>query len=171
MLEIPADWLATNPRLPDCCAKHGLPAIRRVDFVAKSRPQIARKRRLFAPGYTAFNRADEYLSQVKLVRVQGWPLCARCVRRRRTGLVGAGFLFFGGLLAMVLAGSALADETPVAAFSFLAGFAAILLSPWLFSYAGLPRLTGTQVTPDGAAVRVDNPRSEFSRQLADRPND
>jgi len=40
---------------------------------------------------------------VKLTRVSGWPLCARCHRVRTTGLVLASLLFFGGVATIVVA--------------------------------------------------------------------
>ncbi|RZU52224.1 hypothetical protein EV385_4071 [Krasilnikovia cinnamomea] len=168
-LDLPADWLATHPRLPEVCVQHGLAQAQRVDFVVKSRPKVSRARRLLVPGYTALDRAGEYLGHVKFVKVQDWPLCARCLRRRHIGLAVAAFLFFGGLVAMIAAGAAQASVeggSKVLAIPFFLGFVAIVASPWPFSYAGLPKLTHTQAAPDGTAVRVTHPHPEFARHFA-----
>jgi hypothetical protein len=168
-IDIPADWLATNPALPDHCVRHGRAAQQRVDFVVKSRPKVSPVRKLFVPGYTVLNRGEEYLSKVTFIKVHGWPLCPECVRRRRIGLGLAAVLFFGGLAAIagaVIARAAMSADSGVLAIPIMVGFVAMLLSPWPFSWAGLPKLTQTQATPDGGAVHVDHVSPEFSRQLA-----
>lgn len=167
-IDIPADWLATQPALPDRCVKHGLPAVRRVDFVVKSRPRVSSPWRMLLPGYTALNRGEEYAKQVTFVTVHGWPLCAQCARRRSTGLSLAGILFFGGLAAIagaVIARLAMPDPSLLLAIPILGGFVAMLLSPLPLRWAGLPQLTQTQATADGTAVHVDHPASEFSTQI------
>ncbi len=168
-IDIPADWLATNPALPDRCVKHGHIAEQRVDFVVKSRPKVSPVRKLFVPGYTALNRGEEYLSKVRFIKVHGWPLCAACVRRRRIGLNLAVVLFFGGLAAIVgtvIARPAMSGDSGLLAVPIMLGFVAMLLSPWPFSWAGLPKLTQTQATSDGSAVQVDHASPEFAQQLA-----
>jgi hypothetical protein len=168
-IDIPTDWLATNPALPNRCVKHGLPAEQRVDFVVKSRPKVSPIRKLLIPGYTALNRGEEYLSKVQFIKVHGWPLCAECVRRRRTGLGLAAILFFGGLAAIVgavIARAAISGDSGLLAAPIMGGFVAMLLSPWPFSWAGLPKLTQTQATPDGGAVHVDHASPDFTQQLA-----
>jgi hypothetical protein len=167
-VDVTVDWLADTPRLPDRCVRHGLPTVRRVDLAVKSRPKIAPRRKVLLPGYTSLNRADEYLRQVKVTRVSGWPLCAQCVRERTLGLILAGVLFFGGLAAMLVAFvvGALADgPQPLLAVPILGGFAAILASPLALRWGGLPRLTQAETTDDGAAVRVVDPHPEFAAQL------
>ncbi|WP_328477666.1 hypothetical protein OHA21_25080 [Actinoplanes sp. NBC_00393] len=114
------------------------------------------------------NRAEEYLKKVTFVEVRGWPLCPRCVRRRNGGRVAAAVLLFGGVAAMILSvvvTLTVARGERAWSIPFLAGFAAVLLSPWPFSWAGLPKVTQTQANPDGSAVLVDHPHGEFRRQL------
>jgi hypothetical protein len=167
MTDVPTAWLASKPTLPDRCVRHGLPAVRRVDFVVKSRPKISPRRKVLLPGYTSLNRADEYLQQVKATRVSGWPLCARCVRERTVGLTLAGLMFFSGLAAMVIAfvvGLAVGPQ-PLLAVPFLGGFAAMLASPLALRWGGLPRLTRTETTEDGTAVRIIDPHPDFTAQL------
>jgi hypothetical protein len=167
-VDIPAGWLAQEPPLPDHCVRHGRPAARRVTFAVRSDPKIGSRKKVFQPGYTSLNRAEEYAQQVKIVKVSGWPLCESCVRRRTLGLAGTGVLFFGGLLAMI-AGfiiGALDDGTNRALLiPILLGFAAMLLSPLPLRSASLPRITQTQVSADGAAVRVTDASAEFAQQM------
>lgn len=167
-VDIPADWLAQNPSLPDRCAAHGLPAVRRVTFAVRSNPKISPRKKAFLPGYTSLNRAEEYARQVQIAKVSGWPLCSRCVRQRRVGLVAAGVLFFGGLLAMIggfVAGAVDDGSNPGLLVPILTGFAAMLLSPIPLSRASLMKITRTQLTPDGTALRVSQPSSQFVAQL------
>jgi hypothetical protein len=120
------------------------------------------------PTYTALDRASEYLSAVKAVRVSGWPLCTRCVRTRVAWLVLTGLLFWGGLAAMVTAfviGVVLDGDQTILLAPILDGFAAMLLAPLPFARSSLTRLTHTVVTPDGSAVRVSQPHPEFSGRL------
>lgn len=168
MVDVSAEWLEGGPALPDRCVRHGLPAVRRVDFVARSRPKISSRRRMLLPTHTALDRADEYLRAVKAVRLSGWPLCATCVRDRRAYLALAGVLFFGGLAAVVvafIAGGVLAGDQPLLLIPILAGFAAMLLSPIPLTRGALPRLTGTETTVDGTAVRITDPHPEFVARL------
>jgi hypothetical protein len=167
-VDIPVDWLATQPQLPDRCARHGLPAVKRVDFAVKSRPKVSPKSKVLLPGYTSLNRADEYLKQLTITKVEGWPMCARCVRERTVGLVLAGVLFFGGLVAMVaafVAGAVMTGTRPLLAVPILAGLALVLVSPLALRHGSLPWLTQTQTTDDGTAVRVIDPHPQFTAEL------
>jgi hypothetical protein len=170
-VDIPAEWLAQEPQLPDRCAAHGLPAVRRVTFAVRSNPKIGSRAKVFQPGYTSLNRAEEYAKQVKIVKMSGWPLCAKCVRRRTVRLILTGLLFFGGLLAMI-AGFVVAavDEGPNKApiVPILLGLAAILVSPLPFRSASLPKLAHAEVTPEGSAVRVVDADTAFAEQLPRR---
>jgi hypothetical protein len=168
VVDVPAQWLGGGPELPDRCVRHGLPAARRVDFVVRSRPKISSRRRLLVPGYTALDRAGEYLGAVQAVRVSGWPLCVSCLRTRRVFLTLAGALFFGGLAALVagfVAGGVLAGDQPWLLIPILGGFAAMLLSPVPLGRASLTRLTRTETTSDGQSVRVTDPHPEFAARL------
>jgi hypothetical protein len=167
-IDIPVGWLAQEPELPDRCARHGLPVASRVTFAVKSAPRIGSRRKLLLPAYTAVDRAAEYLRQVRIVKVTGWPLCARCLTRRAKGLALAAILLIGGvaLMAGTLIAGAVADPPPGAlVLLFLAGFAAMLISVLPFGRVGLARLTGAEVTADGTAVRVTGPSPEFTAGL------
>jgi len=170
-VDIPVDWLATRPHLPDRCVRHGLPAVQRVDFAVRSRPMISPRRKVLLPGYTSVNRADEYLKKLTVTKVEGWPLCARCVRDRATGVAIAGVLFFGGLVAVVaafIAGGVMAGTHLLLAIPILAGLAAILVSPLPLRHGSLARLTRAQTTDDGTAVRVSDPHPDFADRLPRR---
>lgn len=91
--DIPTDWLADGPTLPDRCVMHGRSAVRRSDLAVRSRSKIGFRRKALLPGYTSLDRADEYVRQVQVVKVSGWPLCVRCVRQHTTGLTLAAVLF------------------------------------------------------------------------------
>lgn len=168
VVDVSAQWLEGGPELPDRCVRHGLPAVRRADFLVRSRPKISSRRRMLLPTHTAVDRADEYLRAVKAVRLTGWPLCATCVRDRLVYLALAGVLFFGGLAALVaafVAGGVMAGDQPLLLIPILAGFAAMLLSPIPLTRAALPRLTRTETTVDGTAVRITEPHPEFVARL------
>jgi hypothetical protein len=168
-VDIATDWLAREPSLPDRCVLHGLPAARRVDLAVRSRPKIGSRKRVFLPGYTSLDRASEYVRQVQVVKVTGWPMCARCVRRHTIGLGLASVLFFGGLAAVVTAfiigavaqGPMLALMVPI-----LGGFATMLVSPLALRWGSLVRLSRAEVTPDGAAVHVADAHPQFVGQLS-----
>jgi hypothetical protein len=167
-VDIPADWLAGEPALPDRCVRHGRPAARRVRFAIRSNPRIGSRKKVFQPGYTSLNRMAEYSRQVKIVKVSGWPLCSACARQRTAGLALTGVLFFAGLLAMIggfVAGAMASGPNPAILLPILLGFAAVLASPWPLRLAALPRLAGAEVTPDGSAVRVTGASPEFTAQL------
>lgn len=115
---------------PDVCSRHGLPAAQRPDLNL-----VARTKKPGDPMITDTNiggmivRAADELENPP-VRVPGWPLCAKCLARRRIGIAATkalvvvapililapivlgiaagpsarnGVLFFGGLLALPLA--------------------------------------------------------------------
>lgn len=167
-VDIPTEWLAQDPPLPDRCVLHGLPAVETVTFAVRSKPKIGSRKKVFLPGYTSLNRADEYLRQVQIAKVSGWPLCPQCVRRRRLGLRLAGLLFFAGLAAMIagfVLGAVADGPNPALLAPILIGLAAILVSPVPLRWASLPQLTRAELTPDGAAVRVANPSAAFAAGL------
>lgn len=167
-VDIKAEWLANELPLPGCCVKHGLPAARNVTFAVRSDPRIGSRKKVLVPGYTSVNRAAEYLTQVKIVKVARWPLCARCVRQRTAGLTATGALLVAGLVALIAAGVAGGHgDAPAWLLTvlFLGGLAAMLLSVIPFQQASLGRLARAQVTHDGAAVHVTNPSPAFTAGL------
>lgn len=169
-VNIPGSWLGGEPSLPDRCSRHGLPAVRRVTFIIRSNPKLPSRAKMLLPGYSVINRAEEYLRQVRMVKVTGWPLCRSCVRARTIGLALAGVFGLGGLVAMIVAfvaGGIVAGPRPWLMVPILGGLAAMLCSPFWLGKASLTRLTGTTVTEDGVAVYVDHPHPEFVVQLPD----
>lgn len=111
------------------------------------------------PGKTALGRGLEYQRQLKLVKVDGWPLCAACARTRAIALILANVLFWGGLIA-VIAGFA-SGNLP----ALLGGIAAILGSVVPFSSGSLPRLTQTEASADGQSILVNNAHPTFVTEL------
>ena len=168
VVDIPASWLADRPTLPDRCVKHGLPAATRVDFVVRSKPDIGRRRKLLRPDHNAPDRLAEYADKVTYVRLAGWPLCERCLRQRRLSLATASLLFFGGLAALIAAfliGALVDGDQPILIVPILAGFAAMLASPWALQPGSMPRLTQTRATDDASVVQVADPNPAFTAQL------
>jgi hypothetical protein len=166
-LELPASWLATEPALPDCCSRHGRPAVRRARFVIQSKPpkqsRLGTWNMLGIAGYLI-----ERQRQVKIVRVAGWPLCASCRRTRIVGLYLAQAMFWGGLAAFVSAivvRVVRAEPDPLLAWPMLGGFALMLGSPVALTFGGLGRIVRARTAPDGSAVLVTGPDPEFARQL------
>lgn len=162
-VDIPAAWLALEPALPDRCVLHGLPAARRVTFAVRSNPWLASRTRVFLPGYTAVNRAEEYARQVQIARVSGWPLCRLCARRRLAGLTAAAVLAAAGLATALTVLAAGGGEPPV-----LLGFAAVLLSPLPLRWASLGSLSRAALSTDGKAVHVTGASPDFTAQLPTR---
>jgi hypothetical protein len=167
-VNIPVSWLAGEPPLPDRCARHGQPVLRRVTFAIRSNPKMPSRAKMLLPGYTVANRAEEYLQQVRVVKAAAWPLCRSCARARTVGLTLAGVFGFGGLAAMIAAfvvGGIVAGPQPWLLAPILGGLAAMLCSPFWLGRASLTRLTGTAVTNDGAAVHIDHAHPDFIAQL------
>lgn len=167
-VNIPVSWLAGEPPLPNFCARHGQPAVRRVAFAIRSNPKLPSRAKMLLPGYTVANRAEEYLRQVRVVKAAGWPLCRSCARTRAIGLTIAGVFGVGGLAAMIFAfvvGGIIAGPQPWLMIPFLGGLAAMLCSPVWLGRASLMRLTGATVTNDGAAVHIDHAHPDFIAQL------
>jgi hypothetical protein len=164
-VDIPADWLVQQPHLPDRCAKHGLPAVRRVGFAVRSRRS---HRRTPPTGYSRFDSAAEYTQQVRVVEVSGWPLCAACVRQRTLGVTLAAVLFFGGLSALLAAALAgiLTDRVGLpTVVVFAVGLATATSAPLVLRWGSLPQVTGSQATADGGAVRLTDPHPAFTASL------
>jgi hypothetical protein len=159
-VDISAAWLAGAPALPDRCVRHGLPAARRVTFAVRSNPWTGAGAKVFLPGYAARGCAEEYAKQVRMARVSGWPLCRTCARRRCWGLTAAVAFLIGGVTAS-LAGDGTAPTV-------LLGFAAILLSPVLLSWASLGSLSRAELSGDGTAVHVTGASPGFTAQLPRR---
>ncbi|MBB5870766.1 hypothetical protein F4553_004145 [Allocatelliglobosispora scoriae] len=157
-VEVPGALISVG-RLPSVCARHGIGARRRVRFVIKSRPDVGPVTEVLHPGKTALGRGVEYSRRVKLVPVDGWPLCEACVRVRLVSLVAAGVLFFGGIVALV-AGFVAGSLWPL-----LGGLVGIFLAVVPFSWGSLPRLTGTEAAADGESVLVKDAHPTFATEL------
>jgi hypothetical protein len=85
-VEFPSWCLSTGAGVPEVCARHGEPAVKRVDTAMSSRPPWWTY--LLGGGLLAFLVAGRTR---KVVSVSGWPLCARC-RTRQIITVGVGLL-------------------------------------------------------------------------------
>ncbi|MGK5681325.1 hypothetical protein [Actinoplanes sp. URMC 104] len=167
-VDISTTWLEKELRLPEHCARHGLPYARKVTFALKSNPRIGSRKKVLAPGYTSVDRAAEYLNQVKIVKATGWPMCAHCIRERAVGITLASVLLFLGVAAFACAFiiGALTDAAAgVFVGLFFGGLALLLLSVVPFQRVSLGRLTQAHVTDDGQAVHVTNPKPEFVREI------
>lgn len=155
--------LDIDTRWPGTCVRHGRPAVRTVTFAVRSKPRLRSRLRTFLPGDTAADRTADYLQQVKIAKVSGWPLCARCLLRRRGGL---------GLAAVLSGGGAAAFVTCLVVASLplgLLGLAAMLASPAPLRWAGMPELTRTELGPDGTSIQVTGASLEFVSELSTPP--
>lgn len=146
MVDIPARWVAEGHGVPDVCARHGQPAVRRQRVRLISR----------APGWALpliVLGLMIYVLVVYSMRRQviapAWPFCARCVdtrrRRRRAVMVLLGMTALSALGGVVLVGPLHVD----------AGGSAFLLALLLLLAAVIVNSTGTWVRASRAWVSQD----------------
>lgn len=171
VVTLPADFVQQPGNLPTHCSRHGLPAVRRVDFALQSRVNIEGSRFRDVGGAGAVGMAErlsQHGKKVRVTHVRGWPLCGTCTRTRAAWLTLASVVFFGGLVALVgsLIVGMVADGVQALAAVAALGFVMLPLAAFPFSRGSLARLVGARTSPDGALVLVENPSHAF---LADLP--
>ncbi|NUT38287.1 MAG: hypothetical protein HOV79_35020 [Hamadaea sp.] len=155
---------------PDVCARHGRPAVARHDLNL-----VARTKRPGDPMITDTNiggmitrAADEFENPP--VRVPGWPLCATCLTRRRTGIAATKALVVAApilLIAALVLGLA-AGPGAVSTALFAAGLLALPLALWTglnARVAGLARIT---VDADRTVATLRDPSPAFLEQWRQR---
>ncbi|WP_260194768.1 hypothetical protein [Actinophytocola gossypii] len=165
-MTLPADVVQRPGNLPRYCSRHGLPAVRRVDFALQSAVRIEGSRFRAVGGSGALGMADrlgQHGKKVRVVHVRSWPLCGRCNRTRVGWLTLAAIMFFGGLTAFVgsLIVGIVVDGAQVLAAVAVGGFVLLPLAAFPFARGGLARIVGARTSPDGATVLVENPSQAF----------
>lgn len=169
---LPAGPVQQPGNLPAHCARHGRPAVKRVDFALQSKVEIEGNRTLSGNVFSTADRLSRRAEKVRVTHVKGWPLCRDCVRIRTVWLTIALIMFVGGLVAF--AGSLLvgivAAESTVQAFAGVAigGFVVLVLSAFALHRAGLARLVGAATAADGRTVLIVNPSDAFAAELPRR---
>ncbi|MFC6018556.1 hypothetical protein ACFP2T_20395 [Plantactinospora solaniradicis] len=152
----------------DRCARHGLPSARRVDFALQSRPKLTESNPALGGNVLATaGRVGEHAGKVRVTRIAGWPLCARCVRTRRWWLLVASVCFWGGLalLAGAIVARIVAGQSAVLGIPMIGGIVLAIASPAPFVLASLPRITKARTSDDGGAVLVRDAHPEFAAQV------
>lgn len=169
---LPVGQLAATPTRPDVCSRHGLPAVRHVDFLLQSRPQLSGNRFLSGNVLGVAARLAEHGAKVQVATVTQWPLCRRCARTRRTWLSLAAILSASGcaaLAAAVVARLVIGEPTAALALPFIGGLVMLLSTPAPFVLASLPRIVRARTSRDGASVELTDPHPEFVRQVQTLP--
>jgi hypothetical protein len=171
-VEFPSWWLSTGSGVPEVCARHGEPAIKRVNTTMSSRPPWWTY--LLGGGLLAFLVVSVTGHTRKAVSVSGWPLCARC-RTRQIITLGVGLLAIAaGLAAFVVglrAGQAayLADSTTNSTWwlwVLLGGLAVALAGVFVALHARAQGTAGAAVSRDGGAVVVRRSHERFAARAA-----
>lgn len=170
VVTLAADYVQRPGNLPTHCSRHGLPAVRHVDFALQSRTRIegSRLRQVGGGGVAGMaDRLGQHAKNVRVIHVKGWPLCAGCGRERAGWLTLASVMFFGGLAAF--AGSMVVGLVAdgVRAFAAVAagGFVLMPLSAIPFARGSLARLVGARTSAEGSLVLVQNPSHAFLAEL------
>ncbi len=152
MVDIPAQWVAAGHGVPDVCARHGEPAVRR------QRVQLISR----APGWALplivfglLIYALVVFAVRKSVVAPAWPFCAQCLdarrRRRRTGLVLLGMAALSTLGAVVLIGPLHNDA---GGSGFLLALLLILAAVIVFGTGSWAYTSRARVSQDGYSVQV-----------------
>jgi hypothetical protein len=136
IVELPAEWLARTSILPDRCARHGQPAVRRIRLMIKSRS-----------------------GGPPPLRVDGWPICATCAQAIVVGRTVANTLLWGGLLGLGL------GFVQGSLVTVMLGLAAIVGSAVPFWRGSLSRLTPAELSADGTTVLLHEAHPTFADDL------
>lgn len=149
------------------CARHGEPAVRRVDWRPQWRPLRPGEREvggalISSPiGYTG--RVVERMTQTVAVDARGWPLCAACTRTRSRWVGGCLVTLTVGVLCVV--GAAVVGLTaggrPVLAVPIMVGIVLVIASTVPLARGSLERITGARGTADPTRVLIDGADARF----------
>lgn len=168
VMQVEASLLSTMPRLPSCCAPHGLTAVDRIPMRIPSPTPRSRFIDGGAGVVSLVSGVARIIAALRVTQVDGWPVCVRCRRRRGLFRTLTRLFFWGGLVAMV-AGFLVPLVTgvvdPVFMVPALGGPGFMLVSSVTLTVGQPARIAGLQTLPDGTAVRFTNTHPEFVRQI------
>jgi len=173
VVEIPAGAADAVLARVDRCSAHGGSATARHAMALQSRPALSGARALSGNAAAAAGRLGEHAAKVRVTRIGGWPLCARCARTRRRWLAVAAVCFWGGL-ALVLGSVAVAivdGRSGQLGIPLYTGIALLIVSPAPFVRGSLPRVVGARTSDDGTTVVVRDAHPRFAAQVADARRD
>lgn len=169
--QVPALVLRELSRLPSCCAPHGLPAADRISMPIPSPTRHSRFREAGAGALGMVAGAARTAATLRVVPVTNWPVCTRCLRRRRALRIVTRLMFWGGLVAFLggfaipVAIGQVGQANPALLVPILGGLALMLLSAVALALGQPARIARVRATPDGAAVQFIDPHPEFVRQM------
>lgn len=168
-IEIPASVADAVVARVDRCSAHGQPTTDRRAMALQSRPALSGTRALSGNAAASAGRLGEHAAKVRVTRIGGWPLCARCARTRRRWLAVAAACFWGGLaLVLVSVAVAIVDgQSSRLGIPLYMGIALLIASPAPFVRGSLPRIVGARTADDGSAVVVRDAHPRFAAQVAD----
>jgi hypothetical protein len=165
-VEFPAWWVSTGAGVPEVCARHGEPAVKRVDTAMWSRPRWwAYLLPLGGPLLSALAGP----SSRKAVSGSGWSLCARC-RIRQVITLCVGPAVIGAGAATVVVSLSNADSTADSnlwLWGLFAGLAVALAGEFVALHARAQGTAGAVVSRDGEAVVVRRPNERFAARAAE----
>ncbi|WP_422332322.1 hypothetical protein [Rhodococcus sp. (in: high G+C Gram-positive bacteria)] len=143
---------------PHVCAVHGEPELERKETTILSDP--APRTRLMSGAKDSSRPSGRYVVAVE------WPICGRCVSRRRLwrkAAFGALAAFAGAVTVLVIAAQAVEKNDAVLSLSFFAAFGLFFLAVKLNYRATL--IAGVSLALDGSAVLVRQAHPDFARSV------
>jgi hypothetical protein len=159
MVNIPAEWVPMGYGVPDVCAWHGLPAVRRQRVRLISRPPLWALP--FLLGGVLLYLVIAY-SVRKTATAPAWPFCAQCVGRRQR-LRLAALILSGVTVLSFVAGLALAAQNNMGAlFALLVTLVAFVAALVVSGRSKWVVAGRAQVSGDGRWVQV-KACAEFER--------
>lgn len=166
-VQIRSTVLAQGGARPRSCVRHGQPVIDGGDIDLQSRPKHDMTP-TFGGVFAIAVRTADHLQEIKRVPMQGWPFCARCVRRRRQLRRTAQLLFFGGIALAVAAGVVsllLTERQPLLIIPILGGIAAAIGSGFVFGQSSWSHIAGAVVSNDGLWVTFPSAHPQFAAEM------
>lgn len=170
-LALSAEMVGTPASLPPYCVRHGRLAFRRRDFALQSRAQPQGSRFMSANALGIAGRLGEKARKMQVVDVRDWPLCDRCVWKRRILFTLTQIVFWLALVLILgafMAAAIMNRQSAVLGGFAVLGFALLLSSAFVFSAASVPRLVQARASEDGTSVIIKRPHQEFVDAVSPR---
>ncbi len=163
-LVLSAETVGSPSSLPSYCVRHGQAVAQRRDFALQSRAQPQGSRFMSANALGLAGRLGEKARKVQIVGVRDWPLCERCVRKRRVLFTLTPIVFWLALVLILgafVAAAIISRQSAILGGFAVVGFALLFSSPFVFYAASIPRLVQARASDDGTAVIINGPHQNF----------
>jgi hypothetical protein len=164
MTSLPANWVNVGYGVPNVCARHGEPAVRRAKTQFVSKPPSWALPLVVFGGIVYF---IVVMAVRKTITVQTWPFCERCRGLKLRLLLGGLGALLVGIVLLIIASGLMADDAfaGIGALLILAPLVLVLAGVVMMARSNRTVIAGGVVTNDGLFIELAKADSRFAAEI------